>query len=70
MAENTGVNILEYLMNNIEKRIDFYVEESDKFELGKLLKNVPLFTIKEIELHRKSSGKNARFGHSENFRSW
>ena len=29
MAENTGVNILECLMNNIEKRIDIYVEESD-----------------------------------------
>ena len=57
MTENTGVNILECLMNNIEKRIDIYVEESDKFEWGKSLKNMPLFTIKDIELHRKSSGK-------------
>ena len=57
MAENTGVNILECLMNNIEKRIDIYLEESDKFEWGKSLKNMLLFTIKEIELHRKSSGK-------------
>ena len=44
-------------MNNIEKRIDIYVEESDKFEWEKSLKNMPLFTIKEIELHRKSSEK-------------
>ena len=57
MAENTGVNILECLMNNIEKRIDIYVEESDKIEWGKSLKNMLLFTIKEIELHRKSSCK-------------
>ena len=57
MAENTGISILECLMNNIEKRIDIYVEESDKFEWGKSLKNMPLFTIKEIELHKKSSGK-------------
>ena len=39
-------NILECLMNNIEKRIDIYVEESDKLEWGKPLKNMPLFTIK------------------------
>ena len=57
MAENTGVSILECLMNNIEKRIDIYVKEKDKFEWGKSLKNMPLFTIKEIELHKKSSGK-------------
>ena len=57
MGENTGISILECLMNNIEKRIDIYVEESDKFEWGKSLKNMPLFTIKEIELHKKSSGK-------------
>ena len=57
MKENTGVNILECLMNNFEKRINIYVEGSDKFEWGKSLKNMPLFTIKEIELHRKSSGK-------------
>ena len=44
-------------MNNIEKRIDIYVEESDKLEWGKPLKNMPLCTIKEIELHRKSSSK-------------
>ena len=44
-------------MNNTEKRIDIYVEVSDKFEWGKSLKNMPLFTIKEIELHRKSSAK-------------
>ena len=50
-------NILECLMNNIEKRIDIYVEESGKLEWGKPLKNMPLFTIKEIELHRKSSSK-------------
>ena len=46
MAENTGVKILEYLMNNIEKRIDIYVEEGEKFQWGKSLKNMPLFTIK------------------------
>ena len=44
-------------MNNIEKIIDIYVEESDKFEWGKSLKNMSLFTIKEIEPHIKSSGK-------------
>ena len=32
MAENTDVNILECLMNDIEKRIDIYVEKSDKFK--------------------------------------
>ena len=58
MAEKT-VNILECLMNNIEKRIDIYVKESDKFEQGKPLENMPLFNIKETELHRKSSGKIA-----------
>ena len=56
MAENT-INILECLMNNIEKRSDIYVEESDKLEWGKPLKNMPLFPMKEIELHRKSSGR-------------
>ena len=50
MAENT-ISILECLTNNIEKRIDIYVEESDKFEWEKL------FTIKEIELKRKGSSK-------------
>ena len=56
MVENT-VNIFECLMNNIEKRINIYIEESDKFKQGKSLNNMPLFTLKEIELHRKSSGK-------------
>ena len=56
MAENT-VDIPECVMNNIEKRIDIYIEESDKFEWGNSLKNMPLFAIKEIELHRKSSAK-------------
>ena len=32
MAGNTDVNILECLMNDIEKRIDIYVEKSDKFK--------------------------------------
>ena len=49
MAENS-INILEYLMNNTEKVIDIYVEDSDKFEWEKPLNNIPLFfTIKEIE---------------------
>ena len=56
MAENS-VNIFECLMNNTEKRIDIYVKESYKFEWGKSLKKMPLFTTKEIELHRRSSGK-------------
>ena len=34
-------------MNNIEKIIDIYVEESDKFDWGKSLKNMQSFTIKE-----------------------
>ena len=46
MAQNTGVKILEYLINNIEKRTDIYIEESDKFKWRKSLKNMPLFTIK------------------------
>ena len=49
MAENS-INILEYLMNNTEKVIDIYVEDSDNFEWEKSLNNIPLFfTIKEIE---------------------
>ena len=57
MAENTSVNILKCLMKKFEKGIDIYVGESIKFEWEKSLKNMPLFTIKDIELHRKSSGK-------------
>ena len=56
MAETT-ISILECLTNNIEKRIDIQVEESDKFEWEKSLKNMLLFTIKEIELNRKGSSK-------------
>ena len=56
MVENT-VNILKCLMNKIEKRIDIHFEKSYKFERGNSLKNRPLFTIKEINLHRKNSGK-------------
>ena len=41
MAKNS-VNILECLITNIEKRIDIYIEESEKFEWGKSLKNVLL----------------------------
>ena len=55
MAETT-ISILECL-TNIEKRIDIQVEESDKFEWEKSLKNMLLFTIKEIELNRKGSSK-------------
>ena len=56
MAENT-ISILECLTNNIEKRIDIYVEESDTFKWEKSLKNMLLFTIKEIKLQRKGSSK-------------
>ena len=56
MAENT-ISILECLTNNIEKRIDIYVEESDTFKWEKSLKNMLLFTIKEIKLKRKGSSK-------------
>ena len=44
-------------MNNIEEKLDINVEESEKFEWGKSIKNMPLFTIKETKLLRKSSGK-------------
>ena len=70
MAENTGINILECLMNKIGKRIDIYVKESDKLEWGKSLKNMPLFTMKEIKLHRKSSGKIPGLAIVKNLRSW
>ena len=56
MAENT-ISILESLTSNIEKRIDIYVEESDTFEWEKSLKNMLLFTIKEIKLKRKGCSK-------------
>ena len=44
-------------MNNIEEKLDINVEESEKFEWGKSIKNMPLFIIKETKLLRKSSGK-------------
>ena len=56
MAENT-ISILECLTNNIKKRIGIYVEENDTFEWEKSLKNMLLFTIKEIKLQRKGSSK-------------
>ena len=58
MAGNTHVSILECLINDTEKRIDIYVEKSDKFIWQKSLTYMPLFAIKEIIYIGKVAAKS------------
>jgi len=54
-------DILNYLVNNLEVNIEIFVEKAEKNEQeswSKSLKELPLFTIKEIERFRIHSGKN------------
>ena len=52
--------ILQKLIENVEKPIAIIVEREDQCEWTKDLSHLPLFTIKEIENHRKKSGKNEK----------
>ena len=44
---------------NVEKVAESQVESNVNIVWGKSLKEMPLFSIKEIEIHRKSSGKGS-----------
>ena len=50
--------IFSYLVNNLDKNIEIFVVKKDQEAWSKSLKELPLFTIKEIEHYRLKSGKN------------
>ena len=49
--------ILQCLPKNIEESIPINFDEQ-KIEWGKCLEGMPVFTVREIEDHKKESGKN------------
>ena len=49
--------MLQCLFKSIEKSIPINLDER-KIEWGKSLKGMPVFTVREIEDHKKESGKN------------
>ena len=57
MAMNASDVVHDLLTHNIEDNIETSVESATEKQWGKSLADMPLFTIKEIELHRQSSGK-------------
>ena len=62
MADESGAaqEILNELLQNTERCIEIIIEKEQNIEWTKDLTNLPLFTKREIELHRKKSGKNER----------
>ena len=57
MAVPDKAEILKLLTTNIEQEIEIQVEKDAASEWEKCLKDLPLFTIKEIEAYRLKSGK-------------
>ena len=55
MATEVSENeILQYLLKSLKKVFRLIL----KIEWGKSLEGIPVFTIREIEYHKKESGKN------------
>lgn len=54
MANNT---VIDLLLQNIENSIEIVVHNPCEKSWGKSLEFMPMFTLREIDLHRKQSGK-------------
>lgn len=52
-----AVNMLIALVNNIEENTDMNIEENEKLEWRKSLKNMPLFIIRKFKYIEKIIGK-------------
>ena len=50
------VHMLIALVNNTEENIDMNIEENEKLEWTKSLKNIPLFTIRKLKCIEKIVG--------------
>ena len=54
----TDNEMIHLLLKNAEREIDIVVKRIvDEKNWGKLLDGMPIFTIREIEIHRQNSGK-------------
>ena len=54
----TDNEMIDLLLKNAEREIDIVVKRIvDEKNWGKLLDGMPIFTIREIEIHRQNSGK-------------
>ena len=51
------MNVYDYLINNLEEKIEIVVEKCNDDSWGKSLQYLPMFTIKEIKTFRLKSGK-------------
>ena len=54
----SGEALPDLLLQNIDEPIQINLEDASQLKWGKSLRNMPLFTIKEIEMHRQESGKD------------
>ena len=48
----------DLLLQDLENPIEINVEDATEISWGKSLRHRPLFTIKEIQMHRQESGKD------------
>ena len=56
-TEVSEIEILECFLKNIEENIPINFDER-KIEWGKSLEGMPVFTVREIEDHKKESREN------------
>jgi len=53
---DTSENIISFLANNVEEELDIFLIKAPENQIwNKSLSGLPIFTIKEIERHRKKS---------------
>ena len=59
---DVNLNLTDFLVQNIDDEIEVVVEKKanqGEKEWGKCLKQMPVFTIREIKNHRIKSGKSS-----------